>query len=533
MADLSAIKGDIECHINSPGGDIFDGIAIYNQLKARQGNVKMVIDGLAASAASFIAQAASPGQLEVAPHATMMIHEGFAMCIGNAADLIETAALLDKASDNIAGIYADRTGKPASYWREQMQAETWYTDAECVEIGLADKISGQDSPKDAWDLSVYAKAPGSGPPATMTIINADGTHAAMTGTHEHAHPAYGAQGGDASHSHEHSHDGGAEHAHEHAPANQAPKDTRNAAGNNGWQQRDGKWVFDPDGDGDNDATAAGDTDHDYWSADGKQIKAIPPDPDGKQGKPLPPGNAASFPVLDADFDTSAWDASKAWSAGAKSDDPAAFYRGICAGRKAGDPKTQDAWALPYKYSPSSAPNAAGVKAALARLPSTNGLTNADEAKSKLQKLMKQINPDYEPDGRIDPAALRSAFRLDDPQVDDSVWDPAVAWAAGARSSDPAWFYSQICAGRRAGDPGTQEAWALPYRYGPELAPNAAGVRDALARLPRTRSLTNKSQARDVLEAAMKKIDPSGSPDDHIDAGLLSAAFASGLEGADR
>ena len=289
LADLSGVKGDIECHINSPGGDIFDGIAIYNQLKARQGTVKMVIDGLAASAASFIAQAASPGMLEIAPHATMMIHEGFAMCIGNAADLTETAALLDKASDNIAGIYADRTGKPASYWRQQMQAETWYSDAECVEIGLADKISGTETPEDSWDLSVYGKFAGAEPQ------NADAEPETPPGK---------------------------------------------SGSNGGWQQRDGKWVFDPDNDGDNDATPSGDSDHDYWSADGTQLKAIPPDPDGKQGKPLAPsqkGNLAAFPVLYDEVDTSPWDASKAWAAGAASDNPAAFYRGICAGRKTGDP----------------------------------------------------------------------------------------------------------------------------------------------------------------------------------------------------
>jgi hypothetical protein len=65
--------------------------------------------------------------------------------------------------------------------------------------------------------------------------------------------------------------------------------------NNGWVQRDGKWVFDPDGDGDNDATPEGDTDHDYWDKNGKQIKAIPPDPDGKQGMPLPEAEAAPAP----------------------------------------------------------------------------------------------------------------------------------------------------------------------------------------------------------------------------------------------
>src|SRR5690242_4925411 len=92
----------------------------------------------------------------------------------------------------------------------------------------------------------------------------------------------------------------------------------------------------------------------------------------------------------ANIDFSAWDASKAWAAGAKASDPAAFYNAICAGKKAGDPKTQEAHALPYRYSPSSPPNAAGVKNALARLSQTQGLTNKDAAEAKLKGLMKTI-----------------------------------------------------------------------------------------------------------------------------------------------
>lgn len=158
VRDLSTISGDIELHLNSPGGDVFDGIAIYNSLKQRKGVVAVVVDGLAASAASFISQAASPGQLKMAPHSQLMIHEGFAMAIGDSRDLRQTADLLDKASDNIASIYSERSGKPADYWRNAMKDETWYSDAEAVAEGLADGILGQDAPSNTWDLSVYAQA---------------------------------------------------------------------------------------------------------------------------------------------------------------------------------------------------------------------------------------------------------------------------------------------------------------------------------------------------------------------------------------
>jgi ATP-dependent Clp endopeptidase proteolytic subunit ClpP len=362
LADLAGITGAIELHINSPGGDVFDGVAIYNTLKQRKDDVHVIVDGLAASAASFIAQAASPGQLEMAPSSMLMIHEGFAMVIGSSEDMVTTAALLDKVSDTIASIYADRSGKPAAHWRDAMRAETWYSDSEAVEAGLADRITGSEGPKDAWDLSVFAHAPGSEPARQvdddvvraeaggMTVINADGSHVSMTGEHEHDHPASGGQGGDASHAHAHSHDGNNNHEHEHAPANRAPADT--------WNQ---------------------------------------------------PGDQPGFPVLNADFDNSPWDASKAWAAGAASDDPAAFYRGICAGRKAGDPATQGAWALPYKYAPSRPANAAGVRNALGRLPQTKGLTNEGEARATLERLMKQINPDWEPSDLIDPELLSAAL----------------------------------------------------------------------------------------------------------------------------
>jgi ATP-dependent Clp endopeptidase proteolytic subunit ClpP len=155
LAELSGVKGDIDMHINSPGGDVFDAIAIYNTLKQRKGIVAITIDGLAASAASFIAQAATKGHLTMAPHSRMMIHDGFAAGIGNAADMRELADQLDDASDNIASIYAERSGKAASYWRAKMQATTWYTDAEAVKDGLADQVGGGGNTTNSWDLTVF------------------------------------------------------------------------------------------------------------------------------------------------------------------------------------------------------------------------------------------------------------------------------------------------------------------------------------------------------------------------------------------
>ena len=160
--DLLNVSGDIELHINSPGGDVFDGLAIYNTLRQRDGLVAVIVDGLAASAASFIVQAADPEKLLVARTAQMMIHDGYGLAIGNAADMRELADRLDQASDNIASIYAERTGQPTEHWRELMQAETWYTGPEAVDAGLADFILGQEpadaGPGNTWDLSVFARS---------------------------------------------------------------------------------------------------------------------------------------------------------------------------------------------------------------------------------------------------------------------------------------------------------------------------------------------------------------------------------------
>jgi hypothetical protein len=165
---------------------------------------------------------------------------------------------------------------------------------------------------------------------------------------------------------------------------------------------DGKARFDPDGDGDNDATPEGDTDHDYFDESGKQIKPIPECP------PMPAAKATVPAVIVA------WDAAKAWHNGTVAEDPEAFYSGICAGKKSGDPSTQAAWALPYKYHPGDEPDPGGVRAALARLNQTDGLINKEEARKTLEAAMKKINPDYKPgdnhlDGGLLSAVLLSAL----------------------------------------------------------------------------------------------------------------------------
>jgi ATP-dependent Clp endopeptidase proteolytic subunit ClpP len=144
-------------HINSPGGSVFDGIAILNTLRSHKGGVTTIVDGIAASAASFIAQAGT--KRVMARNSEMMIHDASGLCIGNAAEMRETADLLDRASDNLADIYASRSGRgTVQDWRAILQKEVWYSAQEAVDAGLADEVDGteEEPPAATWDLSVFA-----------------------------------------------------------------------------------------------------------------------------------------------------------------------------------------------------------------------------------------------------------------------------------------------------------------------------------------------------------------------------------------
>lgn len=137
---LSKITSDIDVHINSGGGDIFEGVAIHNALKNHKGTVTTYVDGVAASAASFIAMAAD--KIVIEPNGTMMIHDGSALCMGNASDMRDAADLLDMLSDMIAEMYSKRAGGSKESWREKMRAETWYNASEALAAGLVSEISG-------------------------------------------------------------------------------------------------------------------------------------------------------------------------------------------------------------------------------------------------------------------------------------------------------------------------------------------------------------------------------------------------------
>lgn len=139
IKDLQAVTSSkINVHIATDGGDVFDGVAILNALRAHSAEVTTIVDSQALSAGSFIMQAGK--YRKMMPNSTVMIHDASSGVLGNAADMRETAELLDKASNNIASIYAERADGSVEDWRAVMQAETWYSAQEAVDAGLADEV---------------------------------------------------------------------------------------------------------------------------------------------------------------------------------------------------------------------------------------------------------------------------------------------------------------------------------------------------------------------------------------------------------
>ncbi|MFE4716853.1 head maturation protease, ClpP-related [Streptomyces sp. NPDC056728] len=174
IADLRGVTSpNLRVRINSPGGSVFEGIAIANALRSHPANVVIQVDSVAASIASVIAMAGD--RVEMAPNSMLMIHDASGVCLGNAADMEEMAQLLALISDNIADAYAARAGGTREQWREAMRAESWYLPDDAVAAGLADEALAkpktgepvapdEDDEPDmarAWDLAAYGYT---GPP---------------------------------------------------------------------------------------------------------------------------------------------------------------------------------------------------------------------------------------------------------------------------------------------------------------------------------------------------------------------------------
>jgi ATP-dependent Clp protease, protease subunit len=168
---VAAIKDDvIHLRINSPGGDVFAARAMENALRQHKAKVIVHVDGLAASAASYLALAGD--EIEIADGAFFMIHKAWTYASGNADKLKQTVDLLDKVDASLADSYAAATGQSKEQIIDWMAAETWFSAEEAISLGFAHKKAEAAPKAQAWDLSAFSNAPepkaepeGNSPPA--------------------------------------------------------------------------------------------------------------------------------------------------------------------------------------------------------------------------------------------------------------------------------------------------------------------------------------------------------------------------------
>lgn len=181
--DISALDPQraLTVRINSPGGNVYDGVAILNALRGHPGTVTVVVDGLAASAASVIAMGGD--EIVINRNSEMMLHNGSALVVGGSEDMRKMADRLEQVNANLASIYAERCGGTPEEWRAIMAAETWYSAEEAVAAGLADRVEAgsQDARAIAakFDLSAFAHAGRANAPAPAAPITLRGISPAV------------------------------------------------------------------------------------------------------------------------------------------------------------------------------------------------------------------------------------------------------------------------------------------------------------------------------------------------------------------
>lgn len=157
--------GDVKSlvvNVNSPGGDVFDGITIYNDLVSHPADITVRVNGLAASAASLIAMAGD--RVEIADNAFFMVHNAWSAVMGNRHEIAEVAKVLGKIDDSLASTYAKRSGLDISAVRDMMDAETWLDSGDAVDHGFADAVISSEEADDgddanAFDLSRFRNTP--------------------------------------------------------------------------------------------------------------------------------------------------------------------------------------------------------------------------------------------------------------------------------------------------------------------------------------------------------------------------------------
>lgn len=195
IAELRTVTAPkLRVRMSSPGGSVFEGIALANALRAHPAEVTVQVDGLAASIASVIAMAGD--RVVVQPQAMLMCHDAAGVCLGNAQDMQDMGDLLDKISGNIADAYVAKAGGTRDEWRTRMRAESWFTAEEAVEAGLADEMlppqkrqpaEGEPEMHQQFDLTAYGyqgprqpEHPKPAPPAAAQTPASPASEATLT-----------------------------------------------------------------------------------------------------------------------------------------------------------------------------------------------------------------------------------------------------------------------------------------------------------------------------------------------------------------
>ena len=178
LAELGALPDDtaIDLRLNSPGGSVFDAVAIHNALGRHAGSVTVWIDGIAASAASYVAMA---GDAIVMPeNAFLMIHDPSGLVMGTAADMRDMAGTLDKIAAGMLRGYAARSGKTEDEIAALMAAETWFSAAEALDAGLATQLAEPVRIAASFDIARFRNAP----PELVEAVETADPESAETGS---------------------------------------------------------------------------------------------------------------------------------------------------------------------------------------------------------------------------------------------------------------------------------------------------------------------------------------------------------------
>lgn len=140
---LESVTDDIVIKLNSPGGDVFEGIEIYNYLKDHPSNITVEVTGIAASAATFITAGANEVIMNIGT--SLMIHEASTLTWGNKSDIQKTLNALETIDESILSIYSEKTGQSNDQLEEWMNEEKWFTADEAVEFGFADSVKRENA----------------------------------------------------------------------------------------------------------------------------------------------------------------------------------------------------------------------------------------------------------------------------------------------------------------------------------------------------------------------------------------------------